>query len=444
MSVQNQKSIVASIAAVVALLLSMAPAYAVPSFARQTGVQCAACHTVFPELTSFGRQFKLRGYTLGAALEKAEFPYSLPLSASAVMARNSTKNTGGHDDEFPRDRDVYLQTAAVYYGGKIAGNLGALVQYNYDGVERKTAIEMADIRFAGSATLGKQELLYGITANNNPTLSDIYNATPMWSFPHLMAENAVMPNAATLLDNTLFRQVGGVGVYGFWNNLIYGELAAYRTAKRGVFRPFKSGIEVENVVDGYAPYWRLALQREWGSNFLMVGTYGMRADLFPDASAPSGATDRFRDIAFDAQYHYTVGDHMISAHATHIREKQTWNASFPLGMTSNASDTLTTTRADIHYFFRRQWGGGIQYFSTRGDVDDMKYNMGEPVMGSITGSPDTRGWTADLNYLPWQNVKLGVRYTYYNKFNGAKTDYDGFGRNAKDNNTTFLYAWILF
>ncbi|MCF6173328.1 MAG: substrate-binding domain-containing protein, partial [Campylobacteraceae bacterium] len=39
-------------------------AMAIPSFARQTGLSCAACHTVFPELTSFGRQFKLNGYTL--------------------------------------------------------------------------------------------------------------------------------------------------------------------------------------------------------------------------------------------------------------------------------------------------------------------------------------------------------------------------------------------
>src|SRR6202790_1737266 len=40
------------------------PAPAVPSFARQTGMACAACHTVFPELTPFGREFKLNGYVL--------------------------------------------------------------------------------------------------------------------------------------------------------------------------------------------------------------------------------------------------------------------------------------------------------------------------------------------------------------------------------------------
>ena len=39
-------------------------ALAVPSFARQTGLACEACHTVFPQLTPFGRVFKASGYTL--------------------------------------------------------------------------------------------------------------------------------------------------------------------------------------------------------------------------------------------------------------------------------------------------------------------------------------------------------------------------------------------
>src|ERR1041384_147878 len=33
-----------------------------PSFARQTGLACSACHTHFPELTATGRAFKLNGY----------------------------------------------------------------------------------------------------------------------------------------------------------------------------------------------------------------------------------------------------------------------------------------------------------------------------------------------------------------------------------------------
>src|ERR1700720_1673445 len=50
--------------AFIALGGAMTPSWAVPSFARQTGMACAACHTVFPELTPFGREFKLNGYVL--------------------------------------------------------------------------------------------------------------------------------------------------------------------------------------------------------------------------------------------------------------------------------------------------------------------------------------------------------------------------------------------
>src|SRR5574337_1586390 len=43
------------------------PAQALPAFARQTGQSCVACHAggQFPELTPYGRMFKLTGYTFG-------------------------------------------------------------------------------------------------------------------------------------------------------------------------------------------------------------------------------------------------------------------------------------------------------------------------------------------------------------------------------------------
>ena len=50
---------------------------------------------------------------------------------------------------------------------------------------------------------------------------------------------------------------------------------------------------------------------------------------------------------------------------------------------------------------------------------------------------------------PWgvsypANLRLGAQYTAYTKFDGAKDNYDGNGRNAKDNNTLFLFAWTSF
>src|SRR5581483_12375623 len=64
-----------------------APAKAVPAYARQTGQQCAMCHVGLPELTPFGREFKLNGYVQGGGADT----WIPPLS---VMLQPSFTNTG--------------------------------------------------------------------------------------------------------------------------------------------------------------------------------------------------------------------------------------------------------------------------------------------------------------------------------------------------------------
>jgi len=438
-----------SIGAIVAVLMMLAvsPAEAVPSMERQMGVECATCHTVFPELTPFGRQFKLRGFSMSAPKsDDAPILSKIPVSASLQLSRTATKNTstqGATNDNFPRDRETFVQTAALYYGGKITDQSGALVQYNlYDGIERKSGMEMFDVRYANTAMLGK-ELVYGFTLNNSPTVSDIYNSTPSWSFPHTDSVT-LMPAGSTLIDMNLASQVGGVGAYALWDDLVYAEFALYRTTNTGAFRFMGLNVPTENIIKGYAPYWRLALQREAGAHSVSVGTYGMVGKVYADRDDFSLGTDRFSDFAIDGQYQFIDGDHTVSTHATWIREKQEWNSSFAQGMASNPSTTLKTFRADLHYWYKRQWGGGLQYFHTRGDADDLRYNTGEAVMGSANGSPNSKGWATELNFLPLQNIKLALRYTNYLQFNGAGRDYDGMGRNAGDNNSIFLLGWFLF
>ncbi len=65
---QSMRQIIKRFSHLLLIILSFTlvnEANAVPSFARQTGMDCVACHTSFPELTPFGREFKLNGYTLG-------------------------------------------------------------------------------------------------------------------------------------------------------------------------------------------------------------------------------------------------------------------------------------------------------------------------------------------------------------------------------------------
>jgi len=433
------------------LAFSPAPALAIPSFARQTGLSCSTCHTVFPELTAFGRQFKLQGYALGTQLEDKPLPYSLPVALGLQVGNTTVKDRSkgaDPDEDFPQANETIVQQVAFYYGGKIVGNLGAMAQYNWDGIEKHWGAEMVDIRYGDQAKAGGKDLLWGVSVANAPTMQDLWATTPMWGFPHL--DNAgIMPMNTSLLDMTLMNQVGAVTLYGFYDSQYYGAFGLMSNGKKGAFKVLNVGDELETAVDGVAPHMRLAWEKDWGTNSLMIGMHFVQADIFPDPDVQSGPTNRYTDYALDSQYQGSSGDHMYSMHAFYVHEKRDWNASFPAGEASNSSDTLDTFKINAHYWYKRKVGGGIGYFDYSGDTDMLKYGMGgmPSAMGNATGSPDTQGWIAEANWLPLpgeQNLKLGLRYTAYTKFNGASSDYNGFGRNASDNNNWFAYMWLLF
>lgn len=202
-------------------------AHAVPSFARQTHLECMTCHVSWPELTPTGRQFKLNGYTLGDQLR-------LPFAGMLQVSRTSTINVDPRaTDNFQKDRDVVLQQASVFMSGKLTDHIGAFTQWSYDGVAHHSSIDNVDIRYANRMMggEGEQSLIYGFTLHNNPMVQDIYNSGPTWSFPFASSSVAVSPNASTEIES-LGQQVAGLGTYALWRNTLYGELSVYRTADR--------------------------------------------------------------------------------------------------------------------------------------------------------------------------------------------------------------------
>ncbi len=50
----------------------------------------------------------------------------------------------------------------------------------------------------------------------------------------------------------------------------------------------------------------------------------------------------------------------------------------------------------------------------------------------------------DSLWHPWLNLKVGAEYMFYTDYNGANTNYDGYGRNASSNNAFLLFAWTIF
>ena len=82
----------------------------------------------------------------------------------------------------------FPQIFTVYYGGRIYDKLGAFIQGTYDGADNSLMLDMTDIRYANSTSLFGKNLVYGASVNNSPTLQDVWNSTPSFSFPFAVSD----------------------------------------------------------------------------------------------------------------------------------------------------------------------------------------------------------------------------------------------------------------
>jgi hypothetical protein len=446
-----------------------APAHAVPSFARQSGMDCTACHMSWLELTSVGRRFKLGGYQLTRAMpEDAKRPLvtlnfdenapTIPLAGMLQVSNTRVKNTStsGTDPavDFAHTNQVLLQQASLFLNGKLADHLGCFCQWTYDDAARHSSVDNIELRLADEYTGDKFNAVYGLSLNNSPTMSDIYNTTPVWGWPYAGSTVAPAPSASTLINGGLAQQVAGLSAYALLNRTFYLEAGGYRTADK-LFSFLSAGVPRadRSVLDGIAPYYRLALQQDWdrGHQSGMVGLFGLSARKYPDNLNPGGPSDRYVDTGVDAQYQYITDEHRFSAMASVISERQTLSGFDASGAPNTRSNTLKQVNAKVSYYLDKWYGISVGHQRTSGSADAALYDTGSALTGSVTASPNSVANIVELNWLfslsgteAYRTTRLVLQYTDYQKFNGAKTNYDGFGRHAKDNNTLYLLAWLMY
>jgi hypothetical protein len=486
--------------AAITMIAFTQPAAALPSFARQTGQPCGTCHTDFPGLTPYGRRFKLLGYTVGGSKYRTTpFP-ALSNAGSAAIASDPTlanlaaylkapSDAGDVQEKgwvppvsmmaiagfthtqaplapptapYSANDNTVLSPVSFFWGGAVTESIGAFAQVTYnappaggfpDPFGHTWTWDNTDIRFADTARIGGLDVIYGITANNNPTVQDIWNTTPAWAFPYAVSTLAPTPATKTLIEGAFAAHVGSVGAYAMIQDLLYLETSFYRTLD---FRtqnalgtdPFAA----PGLIDGVAPYWRIALEPHWGNNWFMLGAFGMYAAVQPwiDPTFALGTTavfpnsDKFTDLGFDSQYQYQGGNFWLTLRGTYIREFQKLDQSFANGAASNPTDELNTLRlmASFAYGNDNRIVLTGQYFDIWGTPDPLLYG------GLASGnSPNSNGWIAEIAYIPfgmskapgwpWGNARFGVQYIAYNKFDGTTVG-------ASANNTLFAYAWFAW
>jgi hypothetical protein len=427
-------------------------AAALPAFAAQTGLLCAACHEGFPELTPLGRRFKLDGYVMGGS-------YPLAKNIAAMLQGGYTqlhaKVPGGLAPDYPSNNAWSLQQTSLFYGGAIDANigLGAFVQGTFDGVAHEFSWDNTDVRLAQHAVLGGKPLTYGFTFNNAPSVTDLWNTLPSWGYPFISSGLAVGPTAEIQIS-ALAQAVAGVGGYADYNltplDTVYVETDFYKALPNHT--AFALGVGPEAPVDGAIPYWRMAIEHDWGGNSLEFGTSGLSDHPFPDGST-HGPTDAFLDLGVDSQYQFISTTQAASVMASYYHESQHYGASFSQGLTQNLNNSLNTVTITGNYLWNQALGISESYNDITGSGDNVLYSAA-PISGNANGKPNTQSFTTELDYypfnrggpkaFPWVNVKFFAMETIYPQFNGLAENYDGNGRSAQDNDVFFTGAWLAF
>ena len=184
------------------------------------------------------------------------------------------------------------------------------------------------------------DVIYGITANNNPTVQDVWNTTPAWSFPYAASTIAPTPvPARTIIDGAFAAHVGSVGAYAFINDMLYLEASAYRTLDFNARRTRSASIPSTHpgCSTDLRPIGAWPSSRIGATTRLMVGTFGMivqrpaldRSHFVTGTTGTLPQTDKFTDVGFDSQYQYQGDNYWLTLRGSYIREFQKLDCELP-------------------------------------------------------------------------------------------------------------------
>ena len=429
--------------------LAAAPASAIPAFAVQTSQPCTACHVggFGPQLTPMGREFKLEGYTMRAGEQ-----FTPPVSAMIVESyvQTSKDQPGGPAPHYAPNNNVVLDQASAFVAGGIGDHFGAFSQWTYDGVGRSVSWDNLDVRVTDDDMVWGHDVRFGIDFNNSPSVQDVWNTLPAWGFFYTNSALAPSPAAAPVLDGTLAQLVTGTSVYAWADMSYYAEIGVYWTPSHGSTRAM--GVDPAGdfgTIAGAAPYFRLAYQQDNGPDNWEVGLFGFFPSIHPFGDRTTGTSDHYDDVGIDASYQY-IGDNnnIYQVNARYIYESQSFDATALLGGATHLNDSLNEVKVDGSYYWHNTLGGTVSLFDTWGSTDPLLYAANTAL------KPDSQGMLFQIDATPFGgendyfgrhlNLRVGLQYTVYTKFDGSSHNFDGTGRNASDNDTLRVFAWFAF
>jgi hypothetical protein len=378
---------------------------AVPSFARQKGMPCTDCHTIWPNLNVVGREFKEMAYTdvgddypriIGDNLDLLR--YGPPISVSVISFPYS-KTTGQKAETRIPDE------VALFFAGRITPNIGAFLEPKWARDSGQVSLELAKLAgatrlFGGTATAGLVLLKSDVAG------ADPYNTIRFTSY--------LTVNTPAIFFGTDAR-AGGGDLFSWADTENEGIVAnakfmKYFYAAVGALRGDGAADNVTN--DPWDLYTRLVFEYPiTGEAFAYLGGAFYSGRERYDHTDEGGTLyeSNFTRYAVDFQFQFESVPHDFEALAVYMGGKQQNAWSGPA--TNQFFDVkYNGFYGELSYFYDKKYGVIIGYDYLKSDEDS---------------SLDKKGPTFNVTYSPWLNTKFGLEYSRFNLQDGQhEEDYN--------------------
>ena len=401
-------------------LMCATAAQATPAFARQMGMDCMSCHYQnIPKLNSFGREFKMSGFTMTGGQKELtsdtagglSLPSTLNMAIvlkARVYVDDKTENTANGTTA----KTEIFDESAFILGGKIADNVGTSFEVGPGGVFSGKVI------FTTEALGGRVGASYSTTDALGAFAGTETYTTGLYR-PVRQFENRKKTN---ILQNLGIGAGEATVVQAYTNiNGLYATVGAYAPTHAGSAR---------TDLDGFKLMARAAYEFSVANTTMMLGGYYIGGDVNKNLYAYSGdalygiadvdALDRTA-YGIDFQLENTVANMPLMVTAAYVL-KNDYTSGFKAasagfndahvyveipGNTTGTEQDITGFSIDAQLNFTDQYGVKAAFLNHNdNNVDINDYNV----------------YSAGLEYNMRQNVRFVLEYSYTSSDRDDKAD----------------------
>jgi|GEM_PF-1820483 len=430
--------VLASLVFVLVIMLMPYESHAVPSYARQVKKPCTACHTMWPNLNQYGRQFKVKAYTDVSpdwemiTKDNMNLATISPLSARVLFypnIREDNNNPNGpagtnSGSTNPGQNSTNFDQVAIFFASRVFDYAGVFTsaEADADGTTNAT-FSVPTLKMAFQYPLGEGNTIGLVEFKGVASAADPFN-----SFGGRDRDVSFQAESAPFILSSgwTFAMADGDNVgtvlHGYFiGNRLYAAIGAMRGGTVNFSGPGATSANTASQ-DPYDTYLRAGWDQKLSNGAVTFGAvmYDGKQRITNSPGAVTTYDSKVRRGYIDASLEQNFGeDHLFEVQALlgNGKESNVFGGS--------EERKFKGSYIQGSYFYDRKYG--VVASINKIKFQDAQATDFTTIGGTNFGADKINSWLLAVDYLPWLNTKAALQYvntktTYVSGVSADTTD----------------------